>query len=217
MKRAILLLCVGFHAIFSSATLPALAESPQSPYTQQLIDLLNVFSKLDKVVAERMKANERVLLAKAMVRMSSGFYTIMIAKDEFVSAIRNSADFRIDYKTYWPAVKKLSDAAECLAKEFKDKGARIGALNEIDGETIERNLRKGTEVKVNTLRLIMQTLEIAQAPGSDVELKAVIIADGEKARDLAERLYKKAFELARGLDPNVILPDRPALCVKSGN
>jgi hypothetical protein len=45
-------------------------------------------------------------------------------------------------------------------------------------------------------------------------LRATIEADGEKARQTAEQLYKMTAEFANLLDPTVIPPEHPAPCIK---
>jgi hypothetical protein len=176
---------------------------------------MNVISTLNKAVADQMKENEHYALATLMLRMSSGFYELMNAKKDYtkeLEAISAPGAF-INYNTYVPAVQKLEEAVECLSAQFKDKGARIGALSEIDGPTLERNLRKGLDEKASDLKRVVR--DLGMDPGPDqLALKATIMADGEKARDTAEQLYKMTADIAHILDPSVIPPEHPPPCTK---
>src|SRR5437016_3271733 len=120
MKRTTFRLFVGL-ALLSLGTSTVAAENPLSTYTKTLIDLIDVFGKLDRTIADRMKENERYLLAKLMSRMSSGFYALMNAKADLAKSMENSAapGAPIDYGTYVPAVQKLQKAVECLSAQFK--------------------------------------------------------------------------------------------------
>jgi hypothetical protein len=216
MKRTAFRLITGLVLLLPVASTVA-AENPLSTYTRTLIDLMNVFGKLNQAVADRMKEDERYVLARLMSRLSTGFYALMNAKGDFAKALEDSAapGASIDYGTYVPAVQKLQQAVACLSAQFKDKGARIGALSEIDGTSVESNLRKGLEEKADDLKKVVQDLGMNPSGSDRLVLKATIMADGEKAREAAERLYKMTAEFAHVLDPTVIAPDRPPPCIKS--
>jgi hypothetical protein len=198
-------------ALLSAGASAVAVENPLSTYTRTLVDLMNVFGKLDRAAADRMMENERYLLARLMLRMSNGFYALMYAKADLVKAMEDSSvpGASIDYGTYVPAVQKLQREVECLSAQFKDKGARIGALSEIDGISVERDLRKGLEEKVDDLKKVVRDMGMDPSASDGLALKAMIAADGEKARGTAERLYKMTAEFAHVLDPTVIPPEHP--------
>src|SRR5271169_457652 len=118
-------------------------STPLAEFTKQLVELMGIWSQLNQATADRMKENERYLLAKAMLRLSSGFYALKVAKEDFVASIKAvPADGSIDFSLYIPAVDKLNSAITCFSKQLTGQGARLGALSGIDGATVESNLRK---------------------------------------------------------------------------
>jgi hypothetical protein len=53
-----------------------------------------------------MKENERHLLAKAMLRLSSGFYALKVAKEDFLASIEAApTNGTIDESVYLPAMR----------------------------------------------------------------------------------------------------------------
>jgi hypothetical protein len=87
-------------------------------------------------------------------------------------------------------------------------------LSDIDGISIERKLRAGLEEKVSDLKKVVADMGIEPSGSDGLALKATIEADGEKARQAAERLYQMTSDFARVLDPTVIAPEHPIPCVK---
>lgn len=203
-------------ALLSPSALTVAAENPLSTYTITLTDLLKVFSKLNIAVADQMKENERYVLAKWMLNLSSGFYGLMNAKAGLTKAMEESSvpGASINYSTYVPAVQKLQKEVECVSAQLKDRGARIGALREIDGASVESNLRRGLEEKVVDLKKVVRDMGMEPSASDGLALKATIEADGEKARQTAEQLYKMTAEFAHLLDPTVIAPEHPGPCIK---
>src|SRR6266478_674311 len=191
MKPTAFRLFIGL-ALLSPSALTVAAENPLSTYTRTLTDLLGVFGKLNMAVADQMKENERHVLARWMLNLSNGFYGLMNAKADLAKAMEESAvpGASINYRAYVPAVQKLQKEVECVSAQLKDKGARIGALSEIDGISVERNLRAGLEEKVNDLKKVVRDMGIELTGSDELALKATIAADGEKARQTAERLYE---------------------------
>jgi hypothetical protein len=195
------------------------AEDPLSHFTSALTDLLSAFGKLNTAVADKMKENERYLLARWMQNLSNGFYGLMYAKQDLTKAMEQSSEpgASINYSTYVPAVQRLQKEVDCVSAQLKDKGARIGALgplSDIDGISIERKLRAGLEEKVSDLKKVVADMGIEPSGSDGLALKATIEADGEKARQAAERLYQMTSDFARVLDPTVIAPEHPIPCVK---
>src|SRR5215470_13349098 len=134
-------------ALLSPSALTVAAENPLSTYTITLTDLLKVFSKLNAAIADQMKENDRYVLAKWMLNLSSGFYGLMNAKAGLTKAMEEGSapGAFINYSTYVPAVQKLQKEVECVSAQLNDRGARIGALLEIDGASVESKLRRGLE------------------------------------------------------------------------
>jgi hypothetical protein len=81
-------------ALLSAGASAVAVENPLSTYTRTLVDLMNVFGKLDRAAADRMMENERYLLARLMLRMSNGFYALMYAKADLVKAMEDSSSPR---------------------------------------------------------------------------------------------------------------------------
>jgi hypothetical protein len=184
-------------------------DNPLSHFTKQLVDLMGLWSQLNQAVADRMKQDERYVLAKAMLRLSSGFYALKVAKEDFVASIRAApTNGTIDYRTFLPAVQKLEGAVTCFKKQLTDQGARLGTLTEINGKDVEANLRKGLEGKVAGLEQVAKDLDLSSGNQSVEELKASIIKDGNSAA-AADYLQQKSAEFAHVLDPSVILSGQP--------
>jgi hypothetical protein len=185
-------------------------DKPLSDYTEQLINLMALWSKLNQAVADRMQQNERYLLAKAMLRMSSGFYALKIAKDGYVASIEaEPPNGAIDYSSYVPAVQKLQEAVQCFIRQLDSEGARLGVLTELNGKDIETNLRKGLEEKVADLRQVAKDLDVRTDSQDVATLKASLIKDGNAAVAAADYLQQKSAEFAHILDPSAVLSGEP--------
>jgi hypothetical protein len=181
-----------------------------SEFTKQLVELMGIWGKLNQATADRMKENERYLLAKAMLRLSSGFYALKVAKEDFVASIEASpTNGTIDTRLYVPAVQKLEAAVKCFSAQLTDQGARLGALSEIDGAGVESNLRKGLQEKVADLHQVAQELDIAKGSQNIETLKASIITDGNAAVAASDHLQRKSAEFAHILDPSAVLSGQP--------
>ncbi len=185
-------------------------DKPLSDYTEQLINLMALWNKLNQAVADRMQQNERYLLAKAMLRMSSGFYALKTAKDGFVASLEaEPPNGAIDYSSYVPAVQKLQAAVQCFIAQLNSEGARLGVMTEINGKDIETNLRKGLEEKVADLRQVAKDLDIRTDSQDMAALKATLIRDGNAAVAAADHLQQKSAEFAHILDPSAVLSGEP--------
>jgi hypothetical protein len=215
MKIRLCAVCAGVALALAALPLPSLGaadDKPLSDYTEQLIDLMAFWGKLNQKVAERMQQNERYLLAKAMLRMSSGFYGLKIAKDGFAASIEaEPPDGTIDYGSYVPAVQKLQAAVDCFMKQLNGEGARLGVMTEINGSDIEANLRKGLEEKVADLREVARDLDVRANDKDNAALKAVLIKDANAAVAAADYLQRKSAEFAHILDPSAVLSGQ-SLC-----
>jgi hypothetical protein len=164
-----------------------------SDFTNQLVELMGIWGKLNQATADTMKENDRYPLAKAMLRLSSGFYALKVAKKGFVASIEAvPTNGTIDYSVYVPAVQKLETAVKCFSAQLTDQGARLGALSEIDGVAVESNLRKGLEEKVADLHEVAQNLDVARGSQNIQTLKASIIADGNAAVAASDYLQRKS-------------------------
>jgi hypothetical protein len=98
-----------------------------SEFTKQLIGLMGLWGRLNQATADRVKGNERYLLAKAMPRLSSDFYALKIAKEGFVASIEAiPADGTIDLSVFIPAVNKLDVAIQCFSEQLTNQGAGLG-------------------------------------------------------------------------------------------
>lgn len=185
-------------------------DKPLSNYTEQLIELMGFWAKLNQAVAGRMNQNERYLLAKAMLRMSSGFYALKISKDGLVASIEaEPSNGAIDYSSYVPAVQKLQVAVQCFMAQLNSEGARLGVMTEVNGTDIETNLRKGLEEKVADLRQVAKDLDIRTDSQDVATLKATLIKDGNAAVAAADYLQRKSAEFAHILDPSAVLSGDP--------
>ena len=197
-------------AALSQPALGATDAKPLSDYTQQLIDLMAFWGQLNQKVADRMQQNERYLLAKAMLRMSSGFYALKIAKDGLLASIEaEPANGTIDYGSYVPAVQKQQAAVECFMKQLNGEGARLGVMTEINGQEIETSLRRGLEEKVADLRQVARDLDVRTNDQDLPALKATLIKDANAAVAAADYLQRKSAEFAHILDPSAVLSGPP--------
>ena len=197
-------------AALAEPALGAADEKPLSDYTQQLIDLMAFWGQLNQKVADRMQQNERYLLAKAMLRMSNGFFALKIAKSGLVASIEaEPANGTIDYGSYGPAVEKQQAAVECFIKQLNSEGARLGVMTEINGQDIEASLRRGLEEKVADLRDIARDLDVRTNNPDLPALKATLIKDANAAVAAADYLQRKSAEFARILDPSAVLSGQP--------
>jgi hypothetical protein len=186
-----------------------------SSYTKQLIELMGVWGQLNQATADRMKEDERFLLAKEMLRMQAGFHALRTAKGDFVSSVQaGPEDGAIDYRAYVPAVRRLEDAVKCFLAQLTADGARLGALTGIDGQAIESNLREGLDEKVADLRQVAQDLKLAHDSQDTGTLKDRIVSDGNKAVAAAGYLQQKSGEFAHMLDPSAVLSGQPPCGVK---
>lgn len=197
-------------ATLARPSLGAAGDKPLSAYTEQLISLMGFWDKLNQAVADRMHQNERYLLAKAMLRMSSGFSALKIAKDRYVAAIEaEPPNGTIDYSVYVPAVQKVQAAVQCFIAQLDSEDARLGVMTEINGKDIEASLRKGLDDKVADLRQVAKDLDVRTSSQDIPTLKATLIKDGNAAVEAAEYLQQKSAEFARILDPSAGLSGRP--------
>jgi hypothetical protein len=191
--------------------LMAAPEQPLSLYTQQLLELLNLFKKLDEATAARMAENERYLMAKSMLRLSGAFYQLRNDKNRFEYGIRwgiaNGQHIHPDMYGY---VSMLQYTLSCLSAQLNEKGARIGALVGFDGPAVEKTLAKGLELKSRSLDDLIAKLGLdPETPNLD----QLILADAAAAEEAADALYKKTAEFAHVLDPSVVPPEHPPRCV----
>ncbi|UPK26756.1 hypothetical protein [Bradyrhizobium sp. 195] len=203
-------LCFPALAILFSLNVGQAAENPNalSSYTKQLIDLMNLFEKLDKATADRMAANERYLMAKAMLRLSGGFYRLKEDKARFARAVLlviDSPRSAYDPMIYESSVL-LQRTLNCLAAQFRKDGPRIGALVGFDGPSVARQFEIRLDAKARTVDKIVNELGLDPAAP---DLKEVVVKDAETAWDTADALYRKSVEIAHSLDSSVVPPDRP--------
>jgi hypothetical protein len=178
-----------------------------SSYTKQLIDLTNLFQKLDKATAERMAANERYLMAKAMLRLSGGFYSLKRDKAQFVRAALRSIEWNNrGAPGMYESAAILQGTLDCLAAQFHKDGSRIGALVGFDGPSVSQQFEVLLEKKADSVDRIIH--ELGFDPKTP-NLTDAIVKDAQAAWDAADALYRKTAEFAHVLDPSVIPPDHP--------
>ncbi|NKM55863.1 hypothetical protein GFL21_15230 [Rhizobium anhuiense] len=201
---------IAVHLVLLQANSVA-AKEPFSDYTHSLIELVNVFKKLDEVTASRIAANERHLLAKAMLRLSAAFYQLRVDKSAFYSSVYQgfaSWGGRVPPDMY-QSVVILQKTERCLFKNFNDVGARLGALIDLDGQEFEATLSGELEQKSRSLASLIERLGMNP---STPDIDKLILADAKAAADAAENLYRKSAEFAHVLDPSVVPPEHPPRC-----
>ena len=187
----------------------AASRQPLTSYTRQLIELLNLFKKLDEAAATRMAENERYLMAKAMLRLSSAFYRLRNDKEELVRQIERGRRHG-DRADVAHAVFALRSTVRCLSAQLNDKGARIGALVGFDGPAVEEQLREGLQGKILTLDDLLEDLGLSpRTPNLD----EAIVNDARAAQKAADALYRRTAEFAHVLDPSVVAPQHFERCV----
>lgn len=213
MKRSLLAMAIMLALAITQSALGASDDKSKklpSDYTEQLIDLMGLWTKLNQAVADRMQQNERYLLAKAMLRMSSGFYALKIAKEDFVASIEASpSNGTINYNTYLPAEQKLEKAVQCFLTQLNSDGARLSVLTDINGHEVETNLRKGLEQKVADLHQVAKDLGVMPVDEDVLALKALLVKDGNAAVAAADYLQQKSADFAHILDPSLVLSGQP--------
>ena len=179
-------------------------ESAPSEYVQQLQRLLDVYDALNAAVSRRMKANERHVLAKHLMSLSDGFYTLMNAKADLITAIENSpSDSIVRSPRYSSSAGELDHAVRCLQAHLRDKGSRFAAITDLDGYKIELVLRGLTYQKSVTLQGIAakQGLPDIENP---IRLREAVLNDAREAKLLAEQLYRLSAQYAVLFDRSVI-------------
>jgi hypothetical protein len=191
-------------------SIAASAADSFSAYTKSLVDLMNIYDKLDEAAAKKIAANERYLLAKAMLRLSSSFYQLKNDKSDFYDTVENSlkGDGRVPPKLY-DDIQALKDTTACLSKNLNDVGARLGVAAETQGQDLETALQNDIHLKASMISEIVRELEIGST-GPDV--LSTVLADAKIARDTAEQLYRKSADFAKLLDPDAVLGAEDAKC-----
>ncbi|NKN12294.1 hypothetical protein [Rhizobium laguerreae] len=182
---------------------PTTAQESFSAYTKSLIDLMNVFDKLDEAVATKIAANERYLLAKSMLRLSASLYQLRNEKRNFYDNVQSGLkdNGEIPQELYFD-IQALKATTECLSTNFRDIGARLGAAAP-QGQALEAALYRELHAKTEKISEIVKALHIDPARSN---LKETILADAKTATDAADHLYRKSAEFAHVLDPKVTAP-----------
>ena len=207
--RIMIFIAISVTSCFSLRSPAYALESDITSYTSELIKLFDLFGKLDKAAADRMKQNERYLLAKEMLRLSSSLYHLTVAKNEYMHEVVWSIRRKnISPDMYMRAVV-LQRAVQCVSRRLTGNGARLGALVEINGAAVEESLRKGLEAK--SLNLESMINHLGFDPKSP-DLEAIVIKDATKASKISNALYKMTADFAHILDPNVIPPNEATVC-----
>jgi hypothetical protein len=198
---AFMLICVLVNSkVFASAL---------TDYVDELTQLLTSFKKLDKATADQMASNERYLLAKDMLHLSANFYQLMLDKQEYLRQLYISIHDRNISPNMYSAVVIIEFEIRCIGEHLRDRGARIGALVDLDGASVESVLRSGLQHKSRSIGSLLEHLSLDQ---SDPKLEEEIIADADAARTVAEELYKETARFAHVLDPSVIPQERYSRC-----
>lgn len=183
------------------------AENDLTSYIEQLVTLVGTFSKLDQAVADRMSANERYIMAKHMLRLSSNFYYLMLRKDELTRQVYQSVfEFHGPSQELYAATVVIKAELRCLSKTLQGDGARMGAFVGFDGPSVEQSLRVTLEDKIGSLNDLTDHLGIDH---NTPNLKQAIIDDATAAHKASYALYTKTAEFAHILDPSVIPPEEP--------
>lgn len=183
------------------------AEDSLTSYTEQLVKLVGLFSELDQTVADRMNANERYIMAKHMLRLSSNFYYLMLRKDDLMRAVYKSAmEFHGSSPDLYSSTVFIKSELRCLSKSLQGDGARIGALVGFDGPSVEEGLRITLQNKILNIDDLVYQLGLGH---NSPDLKQLIINDAEAAHKASHTLYVKTAEFAHVLDPSVIPPEKP--------
>lgn len=189
---------------------PVAAESNSlSAYTKQLIQLMDVFGKLNEAVAQRMQANERHLMAKAMYRLSGGFYELRGDKNRLTNMVRYAIERDDFHPDLYGSVQSIKYTLRCMKDRFGERGGRIGALLGIDGMRVIETLEGGLEGKSRSVAALVASIGLDPKSSN---LSQRVLEDAEQAEAAARFLYTKSVEFARLLDPTAIPPEQPTRC-----